>query len=172
MMNLPSLGYHNGKCQSYLIHLCYWSEGLIIANTMNLLKAFGNNPGFVSANLSIHCALGPVDTYASNKYPPRRKGKQIPSLFLEEGVVILLHGGFPKGISSSLAIRPWILRLNQENMPGGQWFNGIECNRRLLKIRSSPPSIGRITNEITCSLKSSLCPLRPFLCLCNYILMI
>jgi hypothetical protein len=108
MMDFPSLGCHNGKCQSYGIHIRYWSEGLIIVNTMNLLKAFGDKPGFVSTNLSIHCALGPVDPSASDKFPPRRKGNQIPSLVLEEGVVLLLHGGFPKGISSSLAIRLWI----------------------------------------------------------------
>jgi hypothetical protein len=107
-MDFPSLGCHNGKCQSYGIHLHYWSEGLIIVNTMNLLKAFGDKPGFVSADLSIHYALGLVDPYASDKFPPRRKGNQIPSLVLEEGVVLLLHGGFPKGISNSLAIRLWI----------------------------------------------------------------
>jgi hypothetical protein len=66
---------------------------------MNLLKAFGDKPGFVSVDLSIHCTLGLVDPYASDKCPPRRKGNQIPSLVLEEGVVLLLHGGFPKGIS-------------------------------------------------------------------------
>jgi hypothetical protein len=75
---------------------------------MNLLKAFGDKPGFVSADMSIHYALGPVDPSASENFPPRRKGNQIPSLVLEEGVVLLLHGGFPKGISSSLAIRLWI----------------------------------------------------------------
>jgi hypothetical protein len=108
LMEFPSLGCRNGKCQSYGIHLCYWSKGLIIVNTMNLLKAFSNKPGFVSADLSICYALGPIDLYASDKFPPRRKGNQIPSLVLEEGVVLILHGGFPKGISSSLAIRPWI----------------------------------------------------------------
>jgi hypothetical protein len=75
---------------------------------MNLLKSFGNKPGFVSVDLSIYYALGPIDPYAFDKFPPRRKGNQIPSLVLEEGVVLLLHGGFPKGISSSLAIRLWI----------------------------------------------------------------
>jgi hypothetical protein len=73
-MDFPSLGYRNGKCQSYGIHLRYWSEGLIIVNTMNLLKAFGDKPGFVSADLSIHCALGPINPSASDKFPPRRKG--------------------------------------------------------------------------------------------------
>jgi hypothetical protein len=107
-MDFPSLGCCNGKGQSNGIHICYWSEGINIANTMNLLKAFGNKPGFVSADLSIHCTLGPIDPSASEKFPPRRKGSQIPSLVLEEGVVILLHGGFPKGISSSLTIRLWI----------------------------------------------------------------
>jgi hypothetical protein len=97
LMDFPSLGCHNGKCQSYGIHIRYWSEGLIIANTMNLLKSFGDKPGFVSANLSIRCSLGPVDPSASDKFPPRRKGNQIPSLVLEEGVVLLLHGGFQKG---------------------------------------------------------------------------
>jgi hypothetical protein len=92
----------------YEIHLRYWSKGLIIVNTMNLLKAFGNKPGFVSADLSIRCALGPIDPYAYEKFLPRRKGNQIPSLVLKEGVVLLLHGVFPKGISSSLAIRLWI----------------------------------------------------------------
>jgi hypothetical protein len=75
---------------------------------MNLLKAFGDNIGFVSAKLAIFYALGPVDPSSSDKFPPRRKGNHIPSLVLEEGVVLLLHGGFPKGISSSLAIRLWI----------------------------------------------------------------
>jgi hypothetical protein len=84
------------KCQSYGIHLCYWSEGLIIVNTMNLLKSFGNKPVFVSANLSIHSALGPIDPSASDKFPPRRKGNQIRSLVLKEGVVLLLHGRIPK----------------------------------------------------------------------------
>jgi hypothetical protein len=69
---------------------------------MHLLKAFDNKPGFVFSNLSIRCALGPVDPSASEKFPPRRKGNQIPSLVLEEGVVLLLHGRFPKGISSNL----------------------------------------------------------------------
>jgi hypothetical protein len=75
---------------------------------MNLLKSFGNNLGFVSVDLSIHCALGPVDPYAYEKFPPRRKGNQIPSLVLKEGVVLLLHGGFPKGISNNFTIRLWI----------------------------------------------------------------
>jgi hypothetical protein len=108
LMNFPSLGFCNGKCQSYGIHLHYWSEGLIIINTMHLLKAFGEKPGFVSANLSIRCALGPVDPSISDKFPPRRKGNQIPSLVLEEGVVLLLHGGFLKQISNSLDISLWI----------------------------------------------------------------
>jgi hypothetical protein len=75
---------------------------------MNLMKAFRDKPRFVFVYLSIHCTLGPVDPSASEKFPPKRKGNQIPSLVLEEGVVLLLHGGFPKGISSSLAIRLWI----------------------------------------------------------------
>jgi hypothetical protein len=108
MMDLPSLGHHNVKCQSYGIHVHYWSEGLIIVNTMNLLKAFANKPGFVYVDLSIHCALGPVDPSTSEMFPPKRKGNHIPSLVLEEGVVLLLHGRFAKGISSSLAIRLWI----------------------------------------------------------------
>jgi hypothetical protein len=108
LMDFPSLGCRNGKCQSYGIHLRYWSKGLIIVNTMNLLKAFCNKLVFVSIDLSICCALGLVDPYSSDNFPPKRKGNQIPSLVLEEGVVLLLHGGFPKGISSSLAIRLWI----------------------------------------------------------------
>ena len=108
MMDFPSLGFRNGKFQLYGIHLRYWREGIIIVNIMNLLKFFGNKPGFVSANLSIRCTLGLVDPSAPDKFPSRRKGNQIPSLVLEEGVVLLPHGGFPKGISSSLAIRLWI----------------------------------------------------------------
>jgi hypothetical protein len=108
LMGFPSFSCRNGKCQVYGIHLQYWSEGLIIVNTMNLLKAFGNKLGFVSANSSIRCALGPIDPFASDKFPPRRKGNGIPSLVIKEGVVLLLHGGFPKGISNSLAIRLWI----------------------------------------------------------------
>jgi hypothetical protein len=107
-MDFPSLSHHNVKFQSYGIHLRYWSEGLIIVNTMHLLKSFNNKPGFVSYNISICCTLGPVDPSASDKLPPKRKGNLIPSLVLEEGVVLLLHEGFPKGISSSLAIRLWI----------------------------------------------------------------
>jgi hypothetical protein len=75
---------------------------------MNLLKAFGDKLGFVSVDLSIHYALGPIDPSSSNKFPPKRKGNQIPSLVLKEGFLLLLHGEFPKGISSSLAIRLWI----------------------------------------------------------------
>jgi hypothetical protein len=75
---------------------------------MNLLKAFGDKPSFVSVDLSIHCALGSVDPSASNKFPPIRNGKQIPSLVLKVGFVVLLHGGFPKGISSILTIILWI----------------------------------------------------------------
>jgi hypothetical protein len=108
LVDFPSFGYRNGKCQSYGIHICYWREGLIIVNTMNLLKAFGNKLGFVFANLSIHYALGSVDPSVSDKFPPRRKGNHIPSLFLKEGVVLLLNGGFPKGISRSFAIILWI----------------------------------------------------------------
>jgi hypothetical protein len=108
LMDLPSLGCCNGKFQSYGIHIGYWSEGLIIVNTMHLLKDFGKKPGFESANLSICCTLGPVDPFSSDKFHPRRKGNQILSLFIDEGVVLLLHGGFPKEISDSLAIRLWI----------------------------------------------------------------
>jgi hypothetical protein len=108
LMEFPSLGCCNGKCQSYGIHYHYWSEGLIIVNAMHLLKDFGNKSRFVSTNLSIHCDLGSVDPSTSDKFPPRRKGNQIPSLVLKEGFVLLLHGGFPKWISSSLAIRLWI----------------------------------------------------------------
>jgi hypothetical protein len=108
LMDFPSLGGHNVKGQLNGIHLRYWSEGLIIINTMNLLKAFGDKPGFVSIDLFISCALGPIDLYSSDKFPPKRKGNQIPSLVLEEGVVLLLHGGFRKGISNNLSIRQWI----------------------------------------------------------------
>jgi hypothetical protein len=52
-MDFPSLSFHNGKCQSYIIHLLYWSEGLIIVNTMNLLKSFANKPGFVFIQVDI-----------------------------------------------------------------------------------------------------------------------
>jgi hypothetical protein len=75
---------------------------------MHLLKAFRDNPSFVCANFSIRCALGLVDPSASDKFPPIRKGNQILGLVLEEGVVLLLHGGFPKGISNNLATRLWI----------------------------------------------------------------
>jgi hypothetical protein len=75
---------------------------------MNLLKAFRDKPGFVSNDLSICYALGPVDPSASDKFPPRRKGNQIPSLVLEVGVLLLLHGVFPKRISNNLTIRLWI----------------------------------------------------------------
>jgi hypothetical protein len=92
----------------YGIHVRYWSEGLIIINAMNLLKAFGNYPGFVSANISIHFDLGPINPSLPDKFPSLRKVNQIPSLVLQEIVVLLLHGGFPKGISSNLAIRLWI----------------------------------------------------------------
>jgi hypothetical protein len=108
LMDFPCLGCRNGKFQSYGIHLLYWSEGLIIDNTMNLLKAFGNKPNFVSVDLSICCTLGLVDPSTSEKFLPRRKGNQIPSLVLKEGVVLLLHGRFPKGISNNLTIRVWI----------------------------------------------------------------
>jgi hypothetical protein len=74
LMGFPSLGFRNGKGQSNGIHLSYWSEGLIIVNTMNLLKSFGNKPRFVSVNLSINCTLGPIDPCAYDKFPPRRKG--------------------------------------------------------------------------------------------------
>jgi hypothetical protein len=75
---------------------------------MNLLKSFGDKHGFVSTDLSICSALGPIDPSASENFPPIKKGNQIQSLVLEEGVVLLLHGRFPKGISNSLAIRLWI----------------------------------------------------------------
>jgi hypothetical protein len=68
LIDFPSLGFRNSKGQSNGIHLLYWSEGLIIVNTMNLLKAFGNNPGFVSANLSICCTLGPFDPSTSDNF--------------------------------------------------------------------------------------------------------
>jgi hypothetical protein len=108
VMDFPSFGCRNVKFQSYGIHLHYWSEGLIIVNTMNLLKSFGDKPEFVYIDLSIHYSIGTIDPSTSDKFPPRRKGNQIPSLVLEEGVVLLLHGGFPKGIFSSLSIRLWI----------------------------------------------------------------
>jgi hypothetical protein len=108
MMDFASLGYCNGKCQTYGIHLRYYKEGLIIVNSMHLLKAFDKKSGFVSANLPIRYTLGHVYPYAPDYFPSKRKGNQIPSMVLEEGVVLLLHGGFPKGISSSLAIRLWI----------------------------------------------------------------
>jgi hypothetical protein len=101
LMDFPSLGFHNGKCQLHGIQFFYWREGLIIVNTMNLLKAFGDKPVFVSIDLSIHCALGLIDPYSYEKFPPRRKGNQIPSLVLEEGGVLLLHGGFPKGFPAT-----------------------------------------------------------------------
>jgi hypothetical protein len=108
IMDFTSLGGSNGKLQIYGIHLHYQSEGLIIVNAMHLLKTFGYYLGFVYDNMSICCALGPIDPYTPEKFPSRGKEKYIPSLFLEERVVILLHGILPKGISSSLAIRLWI----------------------------------------------------------------
>jgi hypothetical protein len=59
LMDFPSLGCRNGKFQSYGIHLRYWSEGLIIVNTMTLLKAFGDKTSFVSTDLSIFYAVTP-----------------------------------------------------------------------------------------------------------------
>jgi hypothetical protein len=100
-MDFPSLGCCNGKFQSNGIYLLYWSEGVIIVNTMNLLKAFGDKLGFVSADVSIHCTLGPIDPSAYHKFPPRRKGNQVPSPVLKEGVVILLHRRFPKWIPAA-----------------------------------------------------------------------
>jgi hypothetical protein len=72
-MDFPSLGLCNGKFQTYGIHLLYWSEGLIIVNSMNLLKAFDNKSGFVFSNMSIHIVLGPIDPSSSDKFPSRRK---------------------------------------------------------------------------------------------------
>jgi hypothetical protein len=43
--------------------------------------------------------------FTPDKFPSKRKRNQIPSLGLKEAVLLLLHGGFPKGISSSLTIR-------------------------------------------------------------------
>jgi hypothetical protein len=74
LMDFPSLGFRNGKCQSYGIHPCYWSKGLIIVNNMNLLKAFGDKPRFVFVDLSIRFTLGLVDAFVSKKLPPIRKG--------------------------------------------------------------------------------------------------
>jgi hypothetical protein len=74
MMDFPSLGCCNGKGQSNGIHICYWSEGLIIVNTMNLLKSFGDKPGFISVDLSIHCSLGPVDPSTSENFLPKGRG--------------------------------------------------------------------------------------------------
>jgi hypothetical protein len=45
---------------------------------MHLLKEFGNKLGFVSVNLYIPCAFGPVDPSARNKFLSRGKGNQIP----------------------------------------------------------------------------------------------
>jgi hypothetical protein len=73
-----------------------------------MLKAFGNKPRFEPSNMYIHCTLGPIDPYASENFPLKRKGNQIPSLVLEETVVLLLHSGFPKGIPNKLPIRLWI----------------------------------------------------------------
>jgi hypothetical protein len=58
--------------------------------------------------MSIHYDVGPVYPSAPEKFPSWRKGNQIPILVPEDGVVLLLHGGFPKGISSSFTIRLWI----------------------------------------------------------------
>jgi hypothetical protein len=108
IMGFPSFGCHNGKCQAYGIHLLYWRKGFIIVNTINLLKDIGNKPGFVSTDLFICYAPSPVEPSASKIFPPRRNGNQIPSLVLEEGVVLLLYQRFPKGVSNNLAIRLWI----------------------------------------------------------------
>jgi hypothetical protein len=69
MTKLPSLDCRNGKFQTYGIHIHYWIKGLIIVNAMHMLKAFGKKLGFVSTNLSIRYALGPVDPFAPNKFP-------------------------------------------------------------------------------------------------------
>jgi hypothetical protein len=58
--------------------------------------------------MSILYAIVPIDPSASENFPPIRKRNHIPSLVLKEGVVLLLHDGFPKWISSSLTIRLWI----------------------------------------------------------------
>jgi hypothetical protein len=52
---------------------------------MHLLKYFGNKIGFVSVNLYIPCALGPVDPSAPIKFLSRGKGNQIP-IDTERGV--------------------------------------------------------------------------------------
>jgi hypothetical protein len=63
---------------------------------MNLLKSFGDKPGFMSVDLSIRCALGPINPSAYDKFPPIRKGNQIPSWVLEEGFVLLPAWRIPK----------------------------------------------------------------------------
>jgi hypothetical protein len=55
--------------------------------------------------MSIRYALGPVDPSTPDKFPFSSRENQIPSLVLEERVVILLHGRFPKGIFNNLSIR-------------------------------------------------------------------
>jgi hypothetical protein len=75
LMDFPSLGYCNVMLQTYGINILYWSEGLIILNSMHLLKAFGNKPIFVSINMSIYYALGPLDPSTVDKFHSRRKGK-------------------------------------------------------------------------------------------------
>jgi hypothetical protein len=47
LMDFPSIGCRNGKCQTYGIHLLYLSKGLNIVNAMHLMKEFGNKPRFV-----------------------------------------------------------------------------------------------------------------------------
>jgi hypothetical protein len=118
LMDFPSLGFRNGKCQSYGIHLHYWSEGLIIVNTMNLLKSFGDKPSFVSVDLSICCALGPVDPSAYEKFLPDGRGarsqvwfsrRELYSSYMEDS-----QKGFPIASPYDCGSEDWTKKRSME----------------------------------------------------------
>jgi hypothetical protein len=128
---------------------------------MQLLVIKPRFPCMSDSNLSICHALGLVDPFSSDKLPSRRKQNQIPSLVLEEGVVLLLHGCFPKGIPCNLTIGLRVRRMRQIILHRKNRLIGYEYMRRILDLRLSPLGIGWIPNKISYILKSGLCPLGP-----------
>jgi hypothetical protein len=98
-MELLSLDCCNGKCQLYGIHLRYWSEGIIIVNSMHLLKDFGYKPGFESSNMSICYSLGPIDTSSMRSFLLEGRGTKSQVSFwrreLYSSCMVDSQKGFP-----------------------------------------------------------------------------
>ena len=70
VMYLPSLGSSTYQDKFDGIHYSYWSECLIVVQSLNLRVSFGHQPILFLGCGSIRGYIGLVDPFSLKKFPP------------------------------------------------------------------------------------------------------